>query len=138
MAEIEKAFQKHLEDHKREDKERVIAERELYQEIVNFRFSIESLPLKLKETFITRNELDKGGYCIQSFRNFISEHEKEKKESGKFNEDFKILMDVYKKEQVKNSNLFLVLLKNVGWVISSIIGSILVMGSGIVDKFINS
>lgn len=136
MAEIEKAFQKHLEDHKKEDKERVIAERELYQEIVNFRFSIENLPLKLKETFITRDELDKGGYCIQNFRNLISEHEKEKKESGKFNEDFKNLMDVYKKEQVKNSNLFLVFLKNVGWVISSIIGSILVMGSGVADKFI--
>lgn len=137
MAEIEKAFQKHLEDHKKEDKERAIAERELYQEIVNFRFSIENLPLKLKETFITRDEMDKG-YCIQNFRNFISEHEKEKKESGKFNEDFKNLMDVYKKEQMKSSNLFLVFLKNVGWVISSIIGSIFVIGSGIVDKFINS
>jgi uncharacterized Fe-S cluster-containing protein len=103
MEDLEVRFEKHLEDCRivdkeraQEEKERFKADKDVFQELLSLRTSIETLPLLLKNTFITKDDFNENN-CERRFDVFMKKHNK---------------------ELIKQGNSIMSFVRNLGWVIS--------------------
>lgn len=111
---LEKNFNKHLDDHREDNKTRASADLQLYKKMTDLQISIENLHITLRETFIPKEDVTEEK-CKQSFNRFMNE---------------------YYEKKLKKGNSIINFTKGIAWVITSIVSSVLIVGSGFLQNVI--
>lgn len=114
LATLENNFNKHLDNHRKDDKTRADADLKLYKKMTDLQVSIENLHITLREAFVPKDEISETK-CEENFNKFMSK---------------------YHEKNLKKGNSVINFTKGIIWLITSIVSSVLIVGSGLIQNVI--
>ena len=112
LATLENNFNKHLDYHREDDKTRASADLQLYKKMTELQISIENIHITLREEFVPNDEMSEVK-CEENFNKFM----------GKYHE-----------KNLKKGNSVINFTKGIIWLITSIVSSVLIVGSGLIQN----